>query len=476
MANEELINFILKSRERGRTDEQITRALISVGWQKDRVSAAFGKITQMKAEGVSQQEAPAERTPIQPEKQPLPSSPMQAQPQPAAQMAQQQAPAQFSQPPIGAAPAKKPLFSLPKLFAKKGAQPAQAQDASPAEKKPLFTVPNLFAKKEQAQLAQMPSQQPVAQQPAVQMAQPPVQPMQAAQSAQQMAKPQRPPAWPMQPPSQRQQTAQPPGQVQSVQQKAPPAQQAAMQQDPGPSAPFSQQQPIPVQAPDLQQGQISPISGIMRYLRIFTSNKVLVLAAALVLLAIVILAAYFLVFAKSPAVIAAAASPPPFRPPIRQPVSQPGAIPEPPLENKSNATAAQIPAPPPAQEQNNSSAQSQPPAPPSKPSQVPVVIVPNDSKANNSTGQQPLVRFAKFTSTKAYALEKFCPLQDNGTLARVHYKEYFGGECTSEKQGVEGFANTTFVLANCFMLPCCIDGPSSEYSRSYDWFECGYAQ
>ena len=106
-----------------------------------------------------------------------------------------------------------------------------------------------------------------------------------------------------------------------------------------------------------------------------------------------------------------------------------------------------------------------------------MVIVPEASKKNSSAGQPPaLVRFAKFTSTKAYALEKFCPLQNNGTLARVHYKEYFGGECTSEKSGVEGFVNATFMLSNCFMLPCCIDGPYSEYSRSYDWFECGYPQ
>lgn len=39
--DEQLISFILKAREKGRTDEQIARSLYSVGWKKDRVDAAF---------------------------------------------------------------------------------------------------------------------------------------------------------------------------------------------------------------------------------------------------------------------------------------------------------------------------------------------------------------------------------------------------------------------------------------------------
>ena len=39
--DEQLVSFIAKAREKGRTDEQIARSLYSVGWRKERVDAAF---------------------------------------------------------------------------------------------------------------------------------------------------------------------------------------------------------------------------------------------------------------------------------------------------------------------------------------------------------------------------------------------------------------------------------------------------
>ncbi|MCX8174693.1 MAG: hypothetical protein N3E51_00605 [Candidatus Micrarchaeota archaeon] len=46
MGDEQLILFIERSRQRGRTDEQIMRALLSVGWKKERVEAALAMVSQ----------------------------------------------------------------------------------------------------------------------------------------------------------------------------------------------------------------------------------------------------------------------------------------------------------------------------------------------------------------------------------------------------------------------------------------------
>lgn len=57
---------------------------------------------------------------------------------------------------------------------------------------------------------------------------------------------------------------------------------------------------------------------------------------------------------------------------------------------------------------------------------------------------------------------------------RMHWQEYFGSGCNSEKPK-QGYVNyTDYVATGCTVLPCCINGPYNEYSRSYDYFECGY--
>ena len=53
--DEQLVSFILRARDKGRTDEQIARSLYSVGWRKERVDAAFRTAEEMK-KGVSPRE------------------------------------------------------------------------------------------------------------------------------------------------------------------------------------------------------------------------------------------------------------------------------------------------------------------------------------------------------------------------------------------------------------------------------------
>ena len=54
MAEDELINFILNSKEKKRTEEQIVRALLSVGWKKEKIEAAFRTLREQ--EFISQQD------------------------------------------------------------------------------------------------------------------------------------------------------------------------------------------------------------------------------------------------------------------------------------------------------------------------------------------------------------------------------------------------------------------------------------
>ena len=127
--DEQLVSFILRARDKGRTDEQIARSLYSVGWRKERVEQAFRSAEEMK-KGVSPQE-PEEKqhgeekggepqedgekkaeqqpvrapgrvqlsTPAQPGRITPPAKPQTAQQQPAMrQAAQAQPPAQQEEP------------------------------------------------------------------------------------------------------------------------------------------------------------------------------------------------------------------------------------------------------------------------------------------------------------------------------------------------------------------------------------------
>ena len=84
MGSDELIAFIINSRQKGRANDQIIRALLSVGWRKDQVEWAFKRITEMEADKgkdayyevveshlTSPQQAPSQQTTAQPAQQPV---------------------------------------------------------------------------------------------------------------------------------------------------------------------------------------------------------------------------------------------------------------------------------------------------------------------------------------------------------------------------------------------------------------------
>jgi len=67
----------------------------------------------------------------------------------------------------------------------------------------------------------------------------------------------------------------------------------------------------------------------------------------------------------------------------------------------------------------------------------------------------------------------FCP-DRNITFYRMHWIEYYGGNCNTPKPK-EGYVNfSDYEATGCISIPCCINGPYDEYSRSYNYFECGY--
>lgn len=80
--------------------------------------------------------------------------------------------------------------------------------------------------------------------------------------------------------------------------------------------------------------------------------------------------------------------------------------------------------------------------------------------------------YRKFTTYSPERLVWFCT--DRGMeFFRMHWREYFGADCSMEKPK-EGYVSMDYYLATgCSVLPCCINGPHNEYSRVYDYFECG---
>ncbi|GEM_PF-2999495 len=80
--------------------------------------------------------------------------------------------------------------------------------------------------------------------------------------------------------------------------------------------------------------------------------------------------------------------------------------------------------------------------------------------------------YKTYQSSRQYPLDEYCEMQ-GGLFYRAHYREYYGGECLSEKK-IKGFANLSLFTSHCTAIPCCFQGPSSEYSIKYDYFECGF--
>ena len=111
-------------------------------------------------------------------------------------------------------------------------------------------------------------------------------------------------------------------------------------------------------------------------------------------------------------------------------------------------------------------------------SSVPV-IQPKNTTAANATSPANNSTSATFRYTRKYTtyypehLVWFCTDRD-GEFYRMHWVEFFGGDCNvpKPKEGFVGFDNYT--ATGCTMVPCCVNGPYNEYSRSYDYFECGF--
>ena len=452
MGDEDIINFILRSREKGRTDEQITRALISVGWHKSRVISAFGKIIAMKTDSYrNQQEA---------------ASDLKADLQ-AKQLPQKQA---------QTAPAEIMAPSEPVLPQPQAGNPAEAA----TEKKPLFSLPKLFGKKEQ---------QPGAPAAGAQIQPEALQPQTINPPQQQLKSPiipVRPPQIAAQPRAEEPTIVQQP--LGAKQQQMGAISQATSQQPAQQATPAAQSQwAVPTQ-PESQMSPpssgLSPISGMTKYFRVLTADRILFIAAVIALVAIAAGTVYFLVMPKG-----GSGAPDqhaiPKAPQFIPAGAQTNATPEPPqaqlLTNNSTAPkpvqvpgpSPELPLPPPAQPSRQTNTT---PSPKVQPSQIPMLIVPEPPRLQNNSTEPKIIRLEQFTSTGPFPPDKFCTTTGNGTFYRAHYKGYYGGECVSGKPGTDGFANLSDVISVCSILPCCVSGPLNEYSTKYDWFECGYSQ
>ena len=97
----------------------------------------------------------------------------------------------------------------------------------------------------------------------------------------------------------------------------------------------------------------------------------------------------------------------------------------------------------------------------------------NTSSAANASSAATFKYSNRYTTYYPEKLVWFCEDRKTG-FYRMHWKEYFGGGCSVEKPK-DGYVNLTeYEATGCTILPCCINGPYNEYSRSYDYFECGY--
>jgi hypothetical protein len=122
----------------------------------------------------------------------------------------------------------------------------------------------------------------------------------------------------------------------------------------------------------------------------------------------------------------------------------------------ANATAAT-----PKQEQNNSS------------QSIPILIVPSPIAPMPAPVPEPkLVRITRHVATAGDPVIKFCKLH-GGVFLQAHYTEFWGVDCFSSK-GKEGFANQSQFPTQCEFLSCCVNDLSTDFSRNYDYFECGY--
>jgi hypothetical protein len=98
------------------------------------------------------------------------------------------------------------------------------------------------------------------------------------------------------------------------------------------------------------------------------------------------------------------------------------------------------------------------------------------TNVTNTTNATKTYAFSRrFNSYFPERLVWFCT-DRNMEFYRMHWQEYFGGGCSVAKPKEGYVAYDEYIATNCTILPCCINGPYNEYSRSYDYFECGYEE
>lgn len=440
MSDDQLTSFVTRSRQKGRTDDQIKSALLSVGWKKERVDAAFASLSQQPAAEASEAATlqPAGKPQLQQPGIPPQQPAVPSQPQQPAPISQPAGPAQPSQ---GKAPAKK--LSLLGFFGTVG----------------KLRLPKLPARAQP---------QGAAQQPASQTA---TQPQEAAQQPQAASLP-----------------------VQQPQRIVPPAifppKVPASQPSQAPAMPQPAASPQPLQPAGASQPQPA------------AKSQFLIKAAIVAILLIAAGAVYVMMSANQPA-SQPPAVPPINASGLNETQNNTSASGQEGANASSNGSAAQLPPaippeqphvppeqpaytppeqpePQPPQVIYVNPPQEQPYVPPEQPvyvpPQEPAYVPPAQPEAPSpapGAEQQSFARTNTYYTSGPFTPEKYCQNEVNGTFIRAHYGEYFGGECASSKDK-SGFVNLSTFRQACELIPCCVAGPYREYSLKYDYFECGY--
>ncbi|MEM4633695.1 MAG: hypothetical protein QW275_00915 [Candidatus Anstonellaceae archaeon] len=455
-SEDELVDFILKSRQKMRSDEQIRNALLSVGWKKEKVEQAFKLASEkQKLPPTPSNEPPPYTDKPSPSLQTKPDA--QAQPniaQVKEKQSNQSSPSTSPAPPIQIIASTNPPQSSPTTS-------TSTNTISPASPQPA-----------PSSTASIPSQttSPLS---------PPLQP------------PASPPItnMPQQPPT-----------SSSISQ----------------SSPSQQPQSSPAPSISPQQPSFSPLPkpNLPAFLpQLLVAAVLLVAAGAAYYFLAFAPSNPFPIAQEKPDF---ANLPPVSSPPEElqnqskmqiKPIPPAEKSTMPPAANNSNKTdkPKEEPLIPPEKNVTNNSSAALPenpqiPVPPpnlSKPSALPsnnssTSAVQNQtnltsssqqntsknlsSNLTNQTEQFPVFkRVSVFRSSAPFYPDAYCnQYQDGGTFVRAHMQYHYGGDCTNPNPNKQGFVNISVIKSQCQFIPCCINGPYKEWSISYDWFECGY--
>jgi len=469
MGDEELTGYITRSREKGRTKEQIIRALYSVGWKKEKVEAAFQKLDDNKnwQKGAASQTQPQQGKTNEPnsasqqqiqmlqqsgqqKQQPAPQQP--ATPAQQAQPLQQQQNSQQS--PIQLQPLqKKSLFALPALFQKKQPpQPLETAQMAPEQKKP-FSLPPIFGKKSEQPVSQAASTQPAAQQlPSSQQAVP----QKSAQSEQRVI------------------------QSQAAKEQFRPPSFEGMKAAPGVFPPqttftigsqhvsFGTAQPAANSSPPTRNPAFSNLASAAAS----AAGKKSFLPSVAIAMLLLFAVGYYFFQMRAPEIPAVdgprielnkteSKSANTTKPPVLQNTTKK------PVTPPKNTTKTNVSSP--TVKQNASTPVKN--TPPAKNTTQPPTAN-SSTQPINQTGTQHFSSHSVFYSSDGDPPSKFCQGK-NAALYRVHYFDFYGTGCLNGKDK-EGYSFPLDFPYACDSIPCCYNDVSGSFSKKYDSFECGY--